>query len=108
MSFVCVFCRLRARGALEDRLEELGVDPMRTKITEEELETARALLAEERARKVSLFRTEFLFYLSQSSHSTHKTDRLRESLSFILPRLADLQGRQKSVFQVARMQKMIC
>ena len=53
LSFVCVFCRLRARGALEDRLEELGVDPMRTKITEEELENARARLAGQRASKVS-------------------------------------------------------
>ena len=53
LSFVCVFCRLRARGALEDRLEELGVDPMRTKISEEELENARVRLAGERASKVS-------------------------------------------------------
>ena len=45
---------------MEDRLEELGVDPMRTKITEEELETARARLAGERASKVSWFRTEIL------------------------------------------------
>ena len=47
--------RLRARGALEDRLEELGVGPMRTKITDEELENARARIADERARKVSVF-----------------------------------------------------
>ena len=47
--------RLRARGALEDRLEELGVGPMRTKITDEEYESARARLADERARNVSLF-----------------------------------------------------
>ena len=49
-----MFFRLRARGALEDRLEELGVGPMRTKITDEEFENARALLADERAKKVSL------------------------------------------------------
>ena len=47
--------RLRARGALEDRLEELGVGPTRTKITDEEFETALARLADERARNVSPF-----------------------------------------------------
>jgi RNase H-fold protein (predicted Holliday junction resolvase) len=44
--------RLRARGELEDRLENLGIDPMRTRIEDPELEEATKRLKEERFRKV--------------------------------------------------------
>ena len=44
--------RLKARGALEDRLEDLGVDQARTRIEDHELEQARAWLRTERAKMV--------------------------------------------------------